>query len=154
MKQNIVVLPRGSLWDHPERKQTTLRMPTFRLHPTREVPPTQAQHLTSRISKLEKIFADEIATYTSLTARFQSQYFVLYDKISQLGAGNSDVIIWKIPTVKFVFDSANIARPSTDPLIEPATNISSPIFRTHPHGYIFFVKFYPSGIGPPTGKCA
>ena len=40
----------------------------------------------------------------------------------------------------------------TDPLIEPATNFSSPIFRTHPHRYNFFVKFYPYGIGHATGK--
>ena len=83
-----------------------------------------------------------------------SQYFFLYDKIRQLEPGNSDAIIWKIPSVKFVFDSAKKARPSSDPLIEPATSFSSPIFRTHPHGYNFFIKFYPYGIGPATGKCA
>ena len=56
--------------------------------------------------------------------------------------------------MKFVFDSAKKAQPSSDPLIEPATSFSSPIFRTHPHGYNFFIKFYPYGIGPATGKCA
>ena len=54
----------------------------------------------------------------------------------------------------FVFDSAKVARPSSDPLIEPATSFSSPIFRTHPHGNNFSIKFYPYGIGPTTGKCA
>ena len=62
--------------------------------------------------------------------------------------------MWKIPSVNFVFESAEAARPSSDPLIEPATSFSGPIFRTHPHGYNFFIKFYPSGIGPTTGKCA
>ena len=47
-----------------------------------------------------------------------------------------------------------MARPSSDPLIEPATSFSSPIFRTYPHGFNFFVKFFPYGIGPATGKCA
>ena len=47
-----------------------------------------------------------------------------------------------------------MARPSSDPLIEPATSFSSPLFGTHPHGYNFFIKFYPYGIGPATGKCA
>ena len=83
-----------------------------------------------------------------------SQFLFLYDKIRQLQAGNSDAIIWKIPSVKFVFDSAKVARPSSDPLVDPATSCSSPIFRTHPHGYNFFVKLYPYGIGPATGKCA
>ena len=115
---------------------------------------TTIQNLTSRICKLEKLFANEVSTYTSITAGVHSQYFLLYEKIRQLEPGNSDVIIWKIPSVKFVFDSAKVARPSLDPLIEPATSFSSPIFRTHPHGYNFFIKLYPYGIGPATGKYA
>ena len=55
--------------------------------------------------------------------------------------------------MKFVFDYARVARPSSDPLIEPVS-FSSPIFRTHPHGYNFSVKFYPYAIGPATGKGA
>ena len=121
---------------------------------TQEVPSTAVQKLASRIGKLEKLFADEITTYTSITAGIHSQYFFLYDKIRQLEPGNSDAIIRKIPSLKLVFDSAKKARPSSDPLIEPATSFSSPIFRTHPHGYNFFIKFYPYGIGPATGKCA
>ena len=115
---------------------------------------TMIQNLTSRICKLEKLIANEVSTYTSITAGVHSQYILLYDKIRQLEPGNSDVVIWKIPSVKFVFDSAKVARPSSDPLIEPATSFSSPIFRTHPHGYNFFIKLYPYGIGPATGKCA
>ena len=56
--------------------------------------------------------------------------------------------------MRFVIKSAKVARPSYDPLIEPATSLSSPIFRTHPHGYNFFIKFYPYGTGHATGKCA
>ena len=70
---------------------------------------TTIQNLTSRICKLEKLFANEVSTYTSITAGVHSQYFLLYDKIRQLEPGNSDVIIWKIPSVKFVFDSAKVA---------------------------------------------
>ena len=121
---------------------------------TQKAPSTTVQNLVSRIGKLEKLFTDEIATYTSITAGTHSQNFFLYDKIRQLEPSNSDVIIWKIPPVKTVFESAKVARPSSDPLIEPATSFSSPIFRTHPNGYNFFIKFYPYGIGPATGKCA
>ena len=125
--------------------------PTFNTH---EAPPITVQNLASRICKLEKLFTDEIATYTSITAGIHSQHFILYDKIRKLEPGNSDVITWKILSVKFVFKSAKVARPSSDPLIEPATSFSSPTFRTHPHGYNFFNNFYPYGIGPATGKCA
>ena len=121
---------------------------------TQETPSTTVQNLTSRICKLEKLLANEISSYTSITAGIHSQYFFLYDKIRHLEPGNSDAIIWKIPSVKFVFDSAKVARSSSDPLTRPATSFSSPIFRTHPHGYNFFIKLYPYGIGPATGKCA
>ena len=60
---------------------------------TREAPPISAPNLISRISKLEKLLADEIATYTSITAGIQSQYPFLYDEFRQLEPGNSDVII-------------------------------------------------------------
>ena len=83
-----------------------------------------------------------------------SQHFFLYDETRQLEAASSDVIIWKISSVKFVFHSGKIARPSSDPLVELARSFRSPIFRTHPHGYNFFVNFYLYGIGPATGKCA
>ena len=69
-------------------------------------------------------------------------------------AGYSDVIIWKIPSVEFVFDSAKTARPSSETLIETASKFSSPMLRTQLHRYNFFVKFYPHGIGPATGKCS
>ena len=85
---------------------------------TQEAPPITAQNPTSRISKLKKLFADEIATYTSITAGIHSQYFFLCDKIRQLEAGKSDAIIWIIPSVKFVFDSAKVARPYLTPSLK------------------------------------
>ena len=56
--------------------------------------------------------------------------------------------------MEFVFDSAEVARPSADPFIESITSFGSPTFRTRPHGYNFFIKFYPYGIGPATAKRA
>ena len=43
---------------------------------------TTIQNLTSRIFKLEKLFAHEVSTYTSITAGVHSQNFLLYDKSS------------------------------------------------------------------------
>ena len=112
------------------------------------------QNLTSRVSKLEKFLTDVIAAYTSSIARIRSQYLFLHDRICQLEAGSSDALIWKNPAMKFVSHSTEVARPSSDRLIEPARSFSSPIFRTHPHGYKFFINFYPYGIGHAAGKCA
>ena len=53
-----------------------------------------------------------------------------------------------------MFDNAKVARPTSEPLIEPVTSFINPISRTHPHGYNFFVKFYPYVIGTANGKCA
>ena len=78
---------------------------------TQEAPPITAQDLTSRVSKLEKLFADEVAAYTPFTAGIHSQYFFLYDKIRQLQAGNPDAIVWKLPSLKFVFETAKVTRP-------------------------------------------
>ena len=91
-------------------------------------------------------------THLSLRGSTPNTFF--YNKVRQLEPGNSDAIILKTPSVKFVFDSAKVARPSSDPLVEPATSFSNPIFRIHPHGYNFFIKLYPHGNGPATGKCA
>ena len=44
---------------------------------TQEAPSTAVQKLTSRICKVEKLFADELSTYTSITAGIFSQYFFL-----------------------------------------------------------------------------
>ena len=139
----------------PRTKTTNSATIGFHSSPnTLEAPLTTVKKLTSRISEREKLFTDEIATYTSITAGIHSHYFLLQDKIRHLEARNSDSINWKIPSVKFVFDSAKLVRPSSDHLIEPATNFSSPIFRTHSHGYNFFIKLYPYGIEPSAGKCA
>ena len=98
------------------------------------------QNLTSRISKLEKIFADGRTTYTSVLSGSHSQYFFLYNKIRQLEPCDSNTIIWKFPSVMFVFNSAKVSRLSFENLIEPTTSFSSPILRTHSHVYNFFIK--------------
>ena len=53
-------------------------------HNTREATPTTAQNLTSRTSKLEKLFADEKTTYTFITAGIHSQYFCYMIKFASL----------------------------------------------------------------------
>ena len=45
---------------------------------------TTIQNLTSRICKLEKLFANEVSTYTSITAGVHSQYFCYTIKFASL----------------------------------------------------------------------
>ena len=89
--------PVGAVLGPPRAKNNPANadfQPTTNTH---EAPSITLQNLTSTICKLEKLFTDEIATYTSITAGIHSQYFFLYDKIRQFEPGNSDAIIWKIP---------------------------------------------------------
>ena len=69
---------------------------------TQEAPSNTVQNFTSRLWKPEKLFADEISIYTSITAGIHSQYFFLNHKIRHLEPGISDAIICKVPSVKFV----------------------------------------------------
>ena len=79
----------------PKMKTNNTANADFQLTPnTQEAPSTTVQKLTSRVCKLEKVFADEISTYTSITARIHSQYFFLNDKIGLLEPGNADANIW------------------------------------------------------------
>ena len=79
----------------PRRKTNNTASANFQHIPNTQE--TTIKNLTSRISKLEKLFANEVSTYTSITAGVHSQYFLLYDKVRQLEPGNSDVFVWKIP---------------------------------------------------------
>ena len=82
----------------PKAKTNNSANADFRPTPnTQEVPPNAAQNFTSSISEIEKISAEEIATFTSTTAGNHSEYFFLYDKNHQLEARNSVAITWKIP---------------------------------------------------------
>ena len=128
--------PEGSV-EPPGKKTTNSANASFQSSlNTREGHPTTMPNLTSRFPKLEKMFLDESATFTSSTTGIHFQYFSLYDEIRQLEAGNTVTIIWQILSVKSVFDAAKIARLSSDRLIEPATRLGTPIFKTHPHGTI------------------
>ena len=68
--------------------------------PTRnsqEAPSTTVQNLISRICKLEKMFADELSAYTSITAGIHSQNFFLYDKLRQLDLDMQMSLFGKFP---------------------------------------------------------
>ena len=106
------------------------------------------------IPQLKKLFCDKTISYTSITSGTHSQYFFLYDKIRQLDPGHSETIFWNNLSVKLVFDSGKVTRPSSDPLIVPAMSFSSPNFRAHLLDYKFSIKLYLYANGPATGKSA
>ena len=140
----------------PRAKTNNSANADFKTTPnTQEVSSITVQNLTSRLCKLEQLFTDEIATYMSITEGIHSQYFFLYDKIRQLKPGNSDAIIWKIPSVC-------IWLRKNGPTISWSLHWTGyKLWQSYLqdssswiHGYNFFIKFYPYGIRPATRKCA
>ena len=118
------------------------------------ISPTTTEVLTSRISKHENLLYDEIIIYTSINSGIHSRNNFLCKKIRQLEPDNSDTKLWKSLFVRIVFEYDKVSWPPYDPLIEPATNFGSPIIRTHPHGFNFFIKFLPYGNRSAFGKSA
>ena len=62
-----------------------------------EDPPTTVQTLASRICKPEKLFADEITTYTSITAGIHSQFFSCMIKFASLNLAIQMLPSGKVP---------------------------------------------------------
>ena len=54
--------------------------------------------------------------------------------------------MWKLTALRLVFDTAKSAARLDDAATNPSTHYNSPVCRTHPHGYILFVQFYPFGL--------
>ena len=65
-----------------------------------------------------------------------------------------DTILWKLTSLRLVFDTAKSATRIDDAAKNATTHYNSPVYRTQPHGYNFFVQFYPYGLDPAAGNHA
>ena len=110
--------------------------------------------IISKFNALEKQAKDDLSRQKSLLSSIQSNYSFLYNKIRQLEAGSNDTILWRIPSVRFIFDSAKSAHRQSKPIDDKNTGYWSPVFRTHPYGYNFLVRFHPYGIHATAGQFA
>ena len=71
---------------------------------------------------------------------------ILFCKIRQLESGNSNTNLWRISSVKFVYNSAKSAHRASESIDDKSSGYWSPIFRTHTYGYNFIIRFYPYGL--------
>ena len=110
--------------------------------------------IISKFTALEKLTKDDLSRQKSLLSTIQSNYSFLYDKIRQLEAGSNNTILWRLPSVRFIFDSAKSAHRQSKPLDDKTTGYWSPVFRTHPYGYNFIIRFHPYGIAASAGQFA
>ena len=69
-------------------------------------------------------------------------------------SGGSDTILWKLTAFRLVFDTAKSAARLDNAATNPSTHYNSPVYRTHPHGYNFFIQFYPYGLNAAAGTHA
>ena len=69
-------------------------------------------------------------------------------------SGGADTILWKLTSLKVVFDIAKSSARLDNAAKDPSTHYNSPVYRTHPYGYNFFVQFYPNGLDSAAGNHA
>ena len=112
--------------------------------------------LEPRIKQLEEENTKEKDCRDALMSTFRPQSTFLYDRFRVLESGSSDIILWKLTSLRFVFDTAKSSTQldgaAKDPT--PITIALCPLYRTHPHGCNLFVQFYPYGLEYAAGTHA
>ena len=62
--------------------------------------------------------------------------------------------MWSVTSIQFVFESAQLWYLKPGRENAPTTRLRSPIFRSHPYGYNFYLNFYPYGFAAAIGTWA
>ena len=153
MNQKTGNPPKPFSIDPPSDGTSALPSPTP-CQPLQTLPPITPSNMLFRISTLEKTVQDDLSRQKSLLSSIHSNYSFLHDRYRQLEAGASSAILWRIPSVRFVFDSAKSAHRRSKPIDDKASGFWSPVFRTHPYGYNFIIRFHPYGIDTTAGQFA
>ena len=112
--------------------------------------PNSAQYpdIISKFNVLQKQTKDDLSRQKSLLSSIQSNYSFLFYKIRQLETGSNNTILWRIPTVQFIFDSTKSAHRQPKPIDDKTTGYWSPVFRTHPYGCILISDFNSKELTP------
>ena len=122
-----------------------------------DVPPTSKSSLVkpeNKVKVLEKRLSTETCRYNSRLYSLQHQLSTMGDQICQFELSNSTFILWKVTSIQFVFQSAQLwyLKPGRENASN--TRLRSPIFRSHPYGYNFYLNFYPYGFAAAIGTWA
>ena len=109
--------------------------------------------LETRVRQLEEEITKARESRETIASIHRSQFAFLYDRIRALESGGADTLLWKLTSLKLVFDTAKFSR-LDNAAKDPSTRYNSPVYRTHPYGYNFFVQFYPYGLDCAAGNHA
>ena len=110
--------------------------------------------LETRVRQLEEEITKARESRETIASIYRSQFAFLYDRIRALESGETNTILWKLTAVKLVFDTAKSSARLDNAAKDPSTHYNSPVYRTHPYGYNFFVQFYPYGLDAAAGNHA
>ena len=155
----------GSIQILKPRVTITLKRPsshTSRSQPAEPLRASQSNQTTSglsldletRVRQLEEEITKARENRGTIASIHRSQFAFLYDRIRALESGETDTILWKLTAFRLVFDTAKSAARLDNAATNPSTHYNSPVYRTHPYGYNFFVQFYPYGLNAAAGNHA
>ena len=97
--------------------------------------------LETRVRQLEEEITKARESRETIASIYRSQFAFLYHRFQALESGGTDTILWKITSLKMVFDTAKSSARLDNAAKDPSTHYNSPVYRTHPYGYSFFVRF-------------
>ena len=107
--------------------------------------------LENRIKILEKRLSTETCRHNARLNSFQHQLSTMGDQICQFEHSNCNFILWKVTSIKQVFESARLWYLKPGRENAPTTRLRSPVFRSHPFGYNFYLNLYPYGFAAAIG---
>ena len=110
--------------------------------------------LENKIKVLEKRLSSETGQSKSRLNSLEHQLSTMGDQICQFEHSNSAFILWKVTTIQLVFESALLWYLKPRRKNAPTTWLRSPILRSHPYGYNFYLIFYPHGFAAAIGTWA
>ena len=122
--------------------------------PNQPTPGPLSSDFETRVKQLEEEVTKAKNCPETIIFIYRSQFTFLCDRFQPLEYGGTDTILWKLASLRLVFDTAKSATRLDDAAKDPMAHYNSLVYRTHPHGYNFFIQFYPYGLDSAAGKYA
>ena len=127
---------------------------SLQAHPSTQTTSGPSLDLETRVRQLEEEITKARDSRETISSIYRSQFAFLYDRIQALESGGTDTILWKLTSLKLVFDTAKSSARLDNAAQDHSTHYNSPVYCTHPYGYNFFLQFYPYGLDSSAGNHA
>ena len=115
--------------------------------------PGPSLDLEPRTKQLEEEMTKAKNCRETIISNYRSQFTFPYDRYPAMESGSRDIILWKITSLRLVFDTAKYSIRLDDAAKDHSTHYNSPLFRTNPYGF-FLVQLYPYGLDAAAGTNA